>query len=63
MTTALVDAAGEGIPIREFTTLADALDYSAGLEEKTLITGSLFLVGEALALLKKGGKEFEVSSQ
>ncbi len=63
MKAALLYDAGEGIPISEFTTLADALEYSSGLEERTLLTGSLFLVGEALALQKKNGKALKVSSQ
>ncbi len=63
MKAVLAKVSGKGLPVREFNTLGEALEYSAGLKEKTLLTGSLFLVGEALAILQKGGKGFEVSSQ
>ena len=43
-------------------TLEDALDLAEGYTERILITGSLFLVGEALALLQ-GERELEASLQ
>lgn len=43
-------------------TLDDALDIAEDSPERILITGSLFLVGEALALLQ-GERELEVSLQ
>jgi dihydrofolate synthase/folylpolyglutamate synthase len=42
--------------------LDDALDIAEGCTERILITGSLFLVGEALALLQ-GERELEASLQ
>jgi len=62
MKKSLLEAGGGHLPSRDFSSVAEALDYGAGLEEKTLVAGSLFLVGEALAHLQ-GGHDFEVSSQ
>jgi dihydrofolate synthase / folylpolyglutamate synthase len=49
------------IPIQEAASCVEALSLAASSSLRTLITGSLYLVGEALALLNKG--EFETSLQ
>ncbi|MDF1815712.1 MAG: bifunctional folylpolyglutamate synthase/dihydrofolate synthase [Verrucomicrobiales bacterium] len=43
-------------------SIRKALDFAAQFPEKTLVAGSLFLVGETLSLLKESGA-FEVSLQ
>ncbi|MEM1443431.1 MAG: folylpolyglutamate synthase/dihydrofolate synthase family protein [Verrucomicrobiota bacterium] len=61
MKEALVEAGGESISTTEGGSLGEALEAASGSELKTLVAGSLFLVGEALGLLD--GVSFEVSLQ
>lgn len=49
------------IPAHEATSCVEALTLASSSPLRTLVTGSLYLVGEALALLNKG--EFETSLQ
>lgn len=61
MREALIAAGGDAIETSETGSLAGALEGAAASEAKTLVAGSLFLVGEALGLLD--GNAFEVSLQ
>lgn len=61
MQSALVEAGGGSLPIEESTNLVDAVAASRGRGGKTLVAGSLFLVGEALGHFL--GERFEVSLQ
>lgn len=61
MEEALRRAGGGGMPVRSGDDLATVLEAAKRGEGRTLVAGSLFLVGEALGLL--GGDEFEVSLQ
>ncbi len=61
MEAALIAAGGEAIPVEESVSLKDALEVAKNSDGKTLIAGSLFLVGEVLGLLEGGF--FEVSLQ
>ena len=61
MQSALVEAGGGSLPIEESTNLVDAVAASRGRGGKTLVAGSLFLVGEALGHFL--GEQFEVSLQ
>jgi len=49
------------IPLREATSWSEASSLVASSSLRTLVTGSLYLVGEALAMLSEG--EFEASLQ
>ncbi len=59
--TALDDAGGRDRERQCLDSVAEALEHVAGSPGMTLITGSLFLVGEALSLLDE--QPFEVSLQ
>jgi dihydrofolate synthase/folylpolyglutamate synthase len=61
MQSALVEAGGGSLSIEESTNLVDAVAASRGRGGKTLVAGSLFLVGEALGHFL--GERFEVSLQ
>lgn len=61
MTKALQAAGGSNLAICESPGLAEALAGQGKREGKTLVAGSLFLVGEALGILQ--GDDFEVSLQ
>lgn len=61
MKEALIAAGGAGIPASDSGNLAAALHAATEREGKTLVAGSLFLVGETLGIL--GGETFEVSLQ
>lgn len=61
MKEALLEAGGESVPMSDSESLSEALDGASEKENKTLIAGSLFLVGEALSILD--GAPFEVSLQ
>ena len=61
MQSALVEAGGGSLPIEEATDLVAAVEASRGRGGKTLVAGSLFLVGEALGHFL--GERFEVSLQ
>jgi len=61
MSAALIDAGGTGIPVESATTVGEAIEQSRHLGGKTLVAGSLFLVGETLGLFR--GESFEISLQ
>ncbi len=61
MKAALASAGGEALPQSDFATLAEAVAAARARGGKTLVAGSLFLVGEALGHLF--GERFEVSLQ
>ncbi|MEM7601359.1 MAG: folylpolyglutamate synthase/dihydrofolate synthase family protein [Verrucomicrobiota bacterium] len=61
MQKALQEAGGNDIPVDETSSLEGALHAAEHSSSKTLVAGSLFLVGEALGLLD--GVSFEVSLQ
>jgi len=61
MKAALQEVGGITIPVEDATNLGDALESSRSKAGTTLVTGSLFLVGEALGLFL--GEQFEVSLQ
>lgn len=61
MKVALAKAGGEGIPIFSASDLSEALANAEKGEGKTLVAGSLFLVGEVLSHFQDEG--FEVSLQ
>ncbi|MBV9997709.1 MAG: bifunctional folylpolyglutamate synthase/dihydrofolate synthase [Verrucomicrobia bacterium] len=52
-----------GIPHRAFGSVADALRAAEGRRNEVLVTGSLFLVGEVLAILEGPGGRQERSEQ
>lgn len=58
---AFVEAGGDGIPVRGASGLSEALAKVKETEGKTLVAGSLFLVGEVLSHFQDGS--FEVSLQ
>ncbi|HEY0789706.1 MAG TPA: folylpolyglutamate synthase/dihydrofolate synthase family protein [Chthoniobacterales bacterium] len=60
---AIASQAVETLPHRVFTSPAEALATAEGTGRKTLITGSLFLVGEVLALLAGKGGHLQRSDQ
>lgn len=61
MKAALVEAGGKAIQVEDNASLDVALGAAQEREGKTLVAGSLFLVGEALGILD--GANFEVSLQ
>lgn len=61
MKAALSEAGGKNIETVEVATVAEALELAREKKSRTLIAGSLFLVGEALSLISNG--DFEVSLQ
>lgn len=61
MTASLREAGGESLPVFEGGSLTEVLERAGEGEGKTLVAGSLFLVGEALANLLGG--DFETSLQ
>jgi dihydrofolate synthase/folylpolyglutamate synthase len=61
MKAALLAAGGEEIHVSESENLASALEMAQSGKGKTLVAGSLFLIGETLSLLN--GDAFEVSLQ
>lgn len=61
MKSFLVEAGGGGLPQAEFATLPEAVAGARTRGGKTLVAGSLFLVGEALGHFL--GERFEVSLQ
>ncbi|MDF1738405.1 MAG: bifunctional folylpolyglutamate synthase/dihydrofolate synthase [Verrucomicrobiales bacterium] len=61
MKAALEAVGGTDIRTSEAPSLAEALEMAKAGDKRTLVTGSLFLVGEALSLIEKG--DFEVSLQ
>lgn len=50
------------VPVERAATTADALEKARASQDPVLITGSLYLAGEALAILQ-GGPPFEASEQ
>lgn len=60
-TAELVAALPEGVPAMEFTDFKSAFAAATGFGEVVLVAGSLFLVGEAKALLEGG--EFQPCTQ
>jgi hypothetical protein len=61
MKTFLAEAGGAHLPQAEFATLPEAVGAARSRGGKTLVAGSLFLVGEALGHFL--GERFEVSLQ
>jgi len=61
MRRALERAGGGEIPVDEVGGVGEVLEQVGSRAERTLVAGSLFLVGEALGQL--GGADFEVSMQ
>lgn len=61
MKAALIEAGGAGIPVTESFSLPEAVAHSRQSGGKTLVAGSLFLVGEALGHFL--GETYEVSLQ
>ncbi len=61
MKAALNEAGGTEISVSTAETVADALAIAEKSENKILVAGSLFLVGETLSLIENG--DFEVSLQ
>lgn len=61
MRTGLDEAGFANVPSESFESLRDALGKAQSGSGPTLVTGSLYLIGEALSLLEES--EFEVSLQ
>lgn len=61
MRTALDEAGFSEVPSEPAESLRDALELARSGSIRTLVTGSLYLIGEALSLLENA--EFEVSNQ
>lgn len=61
MKVALVEAGGGTIPLETAATVEEAIERSRRRKGKTLVAGSLFLVGETLGLFR--GESFEISLQ
>ena len=61
MRSALVEAGGGGLPYEESDALLPAIEATRRDGGKTLVAGSLFLVGETLGHFL--GESFEVSLQ
>lgn len=61
MRTALDEAGFTEVPSDPAESLRDALELASSGSSRTLVTGSLYLIGEALSLLEEA--EFEVSLQ
>ncbi len=61
MNAALTEAGGAEVPVETATTVGEAIEQSRRLGGKTLVAGSLFLVGETLGLFR--GESFEISLQ
>ncbi len=61
MRAAFIEAGGGGIPVETASTVGEAIEQSHRRGGRTLVAGSLFLVGEALALSR--AEAFEVSLQ
>ncbi|MEM9017943.1 MAG: folylpolyglutamate synthase/dihydrofolate synthase family protein [Verrucomicrobiota bacterium] len=61
MGEALIEAGGVDLPLIDATDLSEALAAANSRDGRSLLTGSLFLVGEARGLL--GGEAVEVSGQ
>ncbi|MEQ1843940.1 MAG: hypothetical protein ABL994_26345, partial [Verrucomicrobiales bacterium] len=61
MNDALIDAGGTEIPVESASTVGEAIEQSRLRGGKTLVAGSLFLVGETLGLFR--GESFEISLQ
>jgi dihydrofolate synthase / folylpolyglutamate synthase len=53
----------EHIPSSTFTSVSDALQLAQQSTEMILVTGSLFLIGEAMALLQPARGNFQPSNQ
>ena len=53
----------EDVPSSRFSSVAHALELAQETNETILVTGSLFLVGEALALLQPAQGSFQTSNQ
>ena len=52
-----------GVHCKTAASLSEALEFTKKIRHKTLITGSLFLAGEAVALLEPGGALPEIGTQ
>ncbi len=61
MKAALETVGGTEIKTTEAISVAEALEMAKASDHRTLVAGSLFLVGEALSLIENG--DFEVSLQ
>lgn len=61
MKTALAEAGFGQVETRCLDSLGEAITLARSFPEKILLTGSLYLAGEALSILQ--GRLFEVSSQ
>ena len=61
MKAAFLEAGGTETDVATAETLTEALTLAGKNENKTLVAGSLFLIGEALSLIENG--DFEVSLQ
>jgi dihydrofolate synthase / folylpolyglutamate synthase len=53
----------KNVPSSTFNSVSDALELAQESDELILVTGSLFLVGEALALLQPAQGSFQASNQ
>ncbi|HEX7193940.1 MAG TPA: folylpolyglutamate synthase/dihydrofolate synthase family protein, partial [Chthoniobacterales bacterium] len=53
----------ENVPSSTFNSVTDALELAQESDELILVTGSLFLVGEVLALLQPAQGSFQASNQ
>ncbi len=53
----------ENVPSSTFNSVTDALELAQESDELILVTGSLFLVGEVLAVLQPAQGSFQASNQ